>query len=232
MITKFEAVEHFEFVKETNKRGSLNDKLCGVFFDREYAYCLNDPLLGRVKIRNDFPRSGFEFWSYGDGETIITDEKFATNFKGYCDPNFFRQGLRKAFNIKADNCIFIERKKLQQILEDCMVQEKKMKTKIFLEMSLNHSEIKLKLTNDKRKPIMSSIIPFRTSSLEAVSVNPLNFFIVNAFYLQKILSSSLYLYDIIVIRFNTEKPVVIFGKSSLRPEIYWLVAQANMKLKL
>jgi hypothetical protein len=250
MNSKYEAVEHFRFMKKIYDRiqGSGFDQidLCGVLLNDKYAYSSNNHIIGRVTISDGFPLQDPVFWSYiaEESENInrINTEKFMLNIGKYTgNQQILSELIKTNFTIKVnyffsrytENCFFLNRREIMDYIHGEYGSQAK-KAKIMLNISAKYDDVFI-----HSKPIKKSTSVFESRTTTKMFCSPLNhtkirveegsFCAINALYLYEILENSLYHYDIIGIKFrpNLDCPVIIFGqdKKGEKPEIFWAIAQ-------
>lgn len=253
--TKYEAVEHFKFIKKIYNRvkGSGFDDidLCGVLFYEKYAYATNNHIIGRVEIKDNLPIISPIFWSYTEEEhqniSEINAEKFLLNIGRYTKNNSVLAELaRSNFPIKinyffsryTENCFFFNRQALIDFIESQYSSQAK-QAKICVNISTMYDDIIIHC-----KPIKKSTSVRESSTTLKMFCSPINqtkvrselgsVCSINAFYICEILKNSLCYYDIVGIKFrpNQECPVILFGqdKKDNKPNIFWAIAQISSKI--
>ncbi len=229
MMDKTEIIERLRFVKDifdkVDDPGFTRDELCGVFFYKGNAYCTNNHVICRIKDKKGVYVDDLLFWSYSQDITSIHVSKdiFRTNFVKHLD---------SIFDSYAENYFFIKRKLLlESIPHELRTDSAKTKTSVCIKLEENL--LKLFFINKKRKVVSTTSIPILTFRGKNLRIVEGATFTVNLLYLFKVTSLSLNECDIIGFKLknNCTHPIIIFNKSSNRPDISWSIAQIVLKIK-
>ncbi|MCX8074129.1 MAG: hypothetical protein N2749_00895 [Clostridia bacterium] len=252
MNTKFQAVEHFSFMKKIYSKvkgsGFEDIDLCGVMFHEKYAYTTNNHIIGRITINDNLPLTTPVFWLYTEEENQnineFNAEKFLLNIGKYTKSqsvlaelmkNNFPMKINYFFNRYTENCFFFNRIELIDFIVNQYDSQAK-RAKIVMNISTDYDNILIHC-----KPIKKSISVKESLISLKMFCSPIyqtkirteknSMCSINAFYVYEILTNSLNCYDIVGIKFRTDAncPVILFGqdKNNNKPEIFWAIAQTS-----
>ena len=201
---KSDALDRFSFFENLSSAISKSPS-SGVFFKNNEAFVFDDIACGKIVVR-DGRYDSHIFYDFKTGDTLRLDTLIVPRFENKCRGIFF-----------------LNRRKMIRFLENLDIPKRKaQKANIFVEV--HETCVHFTIRAAKGEVLGTFSQPIIIDKKKCNNIHPENLkFCTKFYYFHQILLYSFQEYDIIGVRYNTEKEIYLFGKNFKKPNICWLL---------